>query len=180
MTSYVFDLKPCSRLTLGAVGPPGERTFYIQGIQGRTVVSLVMEKQQAQALANGIDELLTEVDEKFPPDRKLEAVRSDLTLVDPITPRFRVGRLGLGYDSDEDLLVIFVQEMAPEEEEEGAPEPATGRFWATREQMAALSEQTKRVAAAGRPICALCGNPIDPDGHFCPPSNGHAATRILQ
>ena len=69
MASYAFDLKPCSRLTVGAIGPAGQRTFYLQGIQGRQVVSLVIEKQQAQALAVGIDELLEEVEEQYPEDQ---------------------------------------------------------------------------------------------------------------
>ena len=144
MTSYAFDLKPCSRLAIGTVGPPGQRTFYLQGIQGRTVVSLVMEKQQAQALAAGIDELLREIEEKFPPDYRPDPVRSDAALLDPLTPRFRIGRLGLGFEPDEDLMVIFVQEAMPEEET--SREPTAGRFWASREQMAALSEQAKRIA----------------------------------
>ena len=97
----------------------------------------------------------------------------------PISPRFRIGRMGLGYEADDGLLVIFVQELLSEEEA-AQREPAVGRFWASREQMAALSAHIKKLAAAGRPICALCGNPIDPDGHFCPPSNGHASAAILQ
>lgn len=179
MASYEFDLKPCSRLTVNTVGPPGQRTFYLQGTQGGTVVTLIVEKQHAQALAAGIDELIEEVDEKYPPDYQVAPVKHDMSLLDPLIPRFRVGRLGLGYDADEDLLVIFAQELLGEEEEE-TREPAVGRFWASREQMVALSKQATEVTAAGRPICALCGNPIDPDGHFCPPSNGHSATTILQ
>ena len=179
MATYDFDLKPCSRLTIGTVGPAGQRSFYLQGIQGRQMVSLLIEKQQAQALAIGIDELLEEVEKQYPPDREPEQVRSDLPLIDPLTSRFRVGRLGLGYDAEEDLLVIFAQEIL-DEEEAARREPTVGRFWASREQMAALSAQAKRAAAGGRPICALCGNPIDPAGHFCPPSNGHASTTILQ
>jgi uncharacterized repeat protein (TIGR03847 family) len=179
MASYAFDLKPCSRLTVGAIGPAGQRTFYLQGIQGRQVVSLVIEKQQAQALAVGIDELLEEVEEQYPEDRAPELPPSNLALLDPVTPRFRIGRLGLGFEADEDLMVIFAQEMLSEEEA-ASREPSVGRFWASREQMAALSAHVKKLVAAGRPICALCGNPIDPDGHFCPPSNGHASTAILQ
>ena len=53
MATYDFDLKPCSRLTIGTVGPAGQRSFYLQGIQGRQMVSLLIEKQQAQALAIG-------------------------------------------------------------------------------------------------------------------------------
>ena len=179
MATYAFDLKPCSRLTVGAIGPAGQRTFYLQGIQGRQVVSLVLEKQQAQALAVGIDELLEEVEEQYPEDRAPEAPPGNLSLLDPVSPRFRIGRLGLGYEADEDLLVIFAQEMLSEEETQQR-EPAVGRFWASREQMAALSAHVKKLVAAGRPNCALCGNPIDPDGHYCPPSNGHASTTILQ
>ena len=179
MASYDFDLKPCSRLTIGAVGPAGQRTFYLQGIQGRQMVSLLIEKQQAQALAIGIDELLEEVEKQYPLDRAPEQVKRDLPLIDPITSRFRVGRLGLGFEAEDNLMVIFAQEML-DEEEAAQREPAVGRFWASREQMAALSEQAKRASAGGRPICALCGNPIDPDGHFCPPSNGHASATILQ
>ncbi len=179
MASYAFDLKPCSRLTVGAIGPAGQRTFYLQGIQGRQVVSLVIEKQQAQALAAGIDELLDEVEQQYPSDREPDSGPYNLSLLDPVSPRFRIGRLGLGYEADEDLLVIFAQELLTEEEA-ARREPAVGRFWASREQMKALSAHVKKLAAAGRPICALCGNPIDPDGHFCPPSNGHASTTILQ
>ena len=32
----------------------------------------------------------------------------------------------------------------------------------------------ERVIAGGRPICPLCGSPIEPEGHMCPKSNGHA------
>jgi uncharacterized repeat protein (TIGR03847 family) len=179
MASYAFDLKPCSRLTVGAIGPAGQRTFYLQGIKGRQVVSLVIEKQQAQALAIGIDELLEEVEAQYPEDGTPEPPPTNLSLLDPVTPRFRIGRLGLGFEAEDDLMVIFAQEQLSEEEA-AQREPAVGRFWASREQMAALSAHVKKLAAAGRPICALCGNPIDPDGHFCPPSNGHASTTILQ
>lgn len=179
MPSFAFDLKPCSRITIGAVGPPGQRTFYLQGMQGRTVISLIIEKQQAQALAVGIDEMLAEIEQRFPSDREEPPIRRDMSLLDPISPRFRVGRMGLGYDAEEDLLVIFVEELLTEEEA-ARRQPAVGRFWASRDQAAQLSEHAKKVAAAGRPICALCGNPIDPDGHFCPPSNGHNPATILQ
>lgn len=178
MASYAFDLKPCSRITVGAIGPAGQRTFYLQGVQGRTVVSLILEKQHAQALAAGIDELLAEIESKLEVEEEAP-VKRDMALLDPLSPRFRVGRLGLGYDAEEDLVVIFAQELLSEEEA-ARREPAVGRFWATRGQMEALSEHAKKVASAGRPICALCGNPIDPDGHFCPPSNGHNPATILQ
>ncbi len=30
----------------------------------------------------------------------------------------------------------------------------------------AFAKRTHEVVGAGRPICALCGYPIDPDGHI--------------
>jgi uncharacterized repeat protein (TIGR03847 family) len=47
------------------------------------------------------------------------------------------------------------------------------RFWATRDQMAAMGLHVRQVAGQGRPICPLCGQPMDPEGHFCPRQNGH-------
>ena len=31
----------------------------------------------------------------------------------------------------------------------------------------AFAKRTREVVGAGRPMCPLCGNPIDPDGHTC-------------
>ncbi len=56
-------------------------------------------------------------------------------------------------------------------------EPETIRLWASREQMLALSRHGAEVAERGRPTCRFCGNPIDPEGHVCPATNGHRAAR---
>ncbi|HVF19250.1 MAG TPA: DUF3090 family protein, partial [Mycobacteriales bacterium] len=37
----------------------------------------------------------------------------------------------------------------------------------------AFVQRAQRVVAAGRPPCALCGLPLDPEGHVCPRQNGH-------
>ena len=38
---------------------------------------------------------------------------------------------------------------------------------------AETAEEALRICSAGRPLCFLCGQPINPDGHACPRSNGH-------
>jgi uncharacterized repeat protein (TIGR03847 family) len=40
---------------------------------------------------------------------------------------------------------------------------------ATRE----FIDRARRVVAAGRPPCPLCGQPLDPRGHLCPRHNGY-------
>ena len=37
----------------------------------------------------------------------------------------------------------------------------------------AFVERARRVIAAGRPPCPLCGQPLDPSGHVCPRQNGY-------
>jgi len=32
----------------------------------------------------------------------------------------------------------------------------------------AFAKRTHEVVGAGRPLCPLCGTPIDADGHDCP------------
>ncbi|MFQ6015695.1 MAG: DUF3090 domain-containing protein [Anaerolineae bacterium] len=163
-----INLNPVSFITIGTIGSPGQRTFYLQASQKRTVVSLVIEKEHAQALAMAVDELLEELDKEYP--RQEEILDVDMGLLLPVEPQFRVGRLGLGYDEEEDRLIVAAQELIPEEEE--GKTPSVARFWATRAQMRALSRRAKEVVAAGRPLCILCHRPLDPRGHFCPKRNG--------
>ncbi|MBI3942509.1 MAG: DUF3090 domain-containing protein [Chloroflexi bacterium] len=171
MARDVIDLNPVSRITVDAIGSPGRRVFYLQGRQGTTLVTLVCEKEQIRALARSIDELLTDLSRKHP-DLALpkKVLGDDLSLEEPIEPRFRVGQMGLGYDEEQDLLVLVVQELQEEGSEE---QPAVVRLWATRGQMLTLSHKGMETVNAGRPICPLCGRPIDPAGHFCPQRNGH-------
>ena len=111
-------------------------------------------------------------------------------LEEPLDPRWRAGRLSIGFDQDRDLFVLEVEEFQPDLEDldvddprsivpesraasEG-PEPESIRIWASPAQMLALSRHGAEVAARGRPTCQFCGNPIDAEGHACPAMNGHS------
>jgi len=65
------------------------------------------------------------------------------------------------------------EEAAEPEEAEETRDAARARFWATREQMLSLARHGALICAAGRPLCPLCRNPLDPEGHDCPALNGH-------
>jgi uncharacterized repeat protein (TIGR03847 family) len=174
-----YELKPVSRITVGTIGEPGNRTFFLQAAQGRRTISLVIEKEQAMALSMALEQLLTELEERFDlaPARPEGVSGSDLLLESPAEVLFRVGQIGLGYDETSDLVMVAAQELQASDEEPGTglePEPSIVRFWGTRSQMAALGRHAVLTVRGGRPTCALCGKPIDPGGHFCPRSNGHA------
>jgi len=172
MAGEIFEMHPVAHITIEAVGPPGERVFLLQASQGTETLTLKLEKEQAQVLAHSIDQLLHELSERFPrPISGMEEpLASELMLRDPLEPLFAIGQMGLGYDESEDALVLVVQELTSEEESQNA---RIARFWATRGQMQAISRHTLEVVSMGRPICPLCSRPMDPDGHFCPKSNGH-------
>ncbi len=171
--NILYDLNPVSHITVGAIGEPGKRTFFIQGQQGSSIVTLVSEKEQIVALSRGIDEIVERLGVGGQPVSMSE---EEMELAEPVDPIFRIGQLGLGYDQASKLLVLVAYEL-PEEEN-----PATinvVRFWATTEQMRKLARHAAVIVAAGRPLCVLCGRPIDPEGHFCPKRNGHGEKATL-
>ncbi len=176
---YVFDFDAVHHIVADAVGEPGNRTFLLQARQGSRLVTLILEKEQVAALAASVLELLEDVEARYP-DRTTssEVPPQALHLEEPIRPAFRVGQMGLGYDEDLDRVVLVLQALPSREDEPEADLPRA-RFYATRAQMRALSEHALEVVARGRPLCPLCGEPIDPDGHFCPRTNGHAFPLFL-
>jgi uncharacterized repeat protein (TIGR03847 family) len=160
--SSSFEIPEVDHLTTGAIGPPGQRIFYLQARHGAQVVSLRLEKTQVAALVAYLAAMLADM----PPAGDLPAAGMDL--IEPVLAEWVVGSLGVTYDEDADRVVILAEELV-EEGEEGA----SARITATREQVAALSMHGAEAVAAGRPPCPLCGQPLDPEGHTCPRLNGH-------
>jgi hypothetical protein len=145
-----MDLGPVDRITADAIGEPGMRTFFLQARAGEELVTVIVEK---------------------------------LSLEEPVDPRWRVGRLSIGFDDEQDRFLLEIDEFVPEVDEEDdqrsvlPEEPESITLWASREQMLALARHGTTVVARGRPRCQFCGNPMDPEGHVCPATNGHRAPR---
>ena len=172
MSDEMYEFDTVSRITVGAIGEPGRRTFYLQASQGNRTISLKMEKEQAHALAKGIDAILEELEhrEVRPISVREEPSASDLDLEEPVEPAFVVGQIGLAFDQEAAAMVLAVEELPLEED----ARPAVAHFRVSLGQMRALSQRAMEVVARGRPICPLCRRPIDPEGHFCPRGNGHS------
>jgi uncharacterized repeat protein (TIGR03847 family) len=168
-----IDLKPVSHITADAIGQPGKRVFYLQAWQGQRTITVIVEKIQLQSLAVGYEQFLAEIDQRFPdlPEAIAEFDETKMHINPPVDPLFRVGELGLGYEADQDLVVLVVREILAEEQP--AEEARVVRFWCTRSQIRAMCRWGIEVASRGRPICPQCGEPMEPEGHFCPKKNGH-------
>ena len=173
-----FDLEAPDHFTTGAVGPPGQRVFYLQGRERGALVTLKVEKGQVNALSEYIGGLLGRLQKGG-----ADAPESDdVALIEPIEPAWAVASIGVGYDETTERVVIVAQELVEEAEEdqpapESASEPASARFHLTREQAGAFVARARELVRAGRPLCPLCSQPKDPEGHICPRAHGHVVPR---
>ena len=175
MSGQQIDLNPVSRITINAIGQPGQRTFYMQGRSGAQLISLICEKETARALADALQQMLEELKTRFPQGARYMKQLANMDLEEPIAPEFRIGQVSLGYDEDHDQVVVVCHEMLAADIDES--ESSVVRFHCTRAQADALTVHTLEVVSKGRPVCQLCGKPMDADGNvlgFCPRRNGHA------
>jgi uncharacterized repeat protein (TIGR03847 family) len=161
-----FELPDVDKITVGVVGEPGHRTFFLQARAGAQLVTLKMEKQQVGALAQFLGNMLNDLPRPGEPP-------TDLELEEPALAEWAVGTIQLTYDADLDRILLIAEEAIFDEEDNDDRVPSVARFGATREQMAAIAIRGTQLVEAGRPNCPLCGNPIDPAGHACPRTNGH-------
>ncbi len=170
MPEFRYDFDPVDRITTGAIGQPGKRTFYLQARSGQQLLSLVVEKEQVRALAEALEQLLENLSERNPLLSTSEDLLgfANMALEEPVEEAFRIGQLGLGYDDTRDLLVIIAQELTSDEEEEAQ----VVRLTLSREQARALAREGAEAVDKGRKRCPQCGEPMDPAGHFCLKKNG--------
>ena len=170
-----FEIEAPDHFTAGAIGPPGQRVFYLQSREAGSVLTLKVEKEHVRALAEYLGGLLARVKGAPAP------ARGDAEQLEPVEPAWDVGSIAVGYDEPRDRVVVEASELLeePEEEdpqpggEERGPQPAMARFRITRAQAAAFVDRANELMKGGRPSCPICSRPMDPEGHVCPRSNGH-------
>ena len=190
MATVIHSYDPPERFVAGTVGPPGERTFFLQARSGARVTSVALEKQQVSVLAERMDELLDELIRNGEGEGTIPAV-SPVALVDddpleqPIVEEFRAGTMTLAWDATDERIVVEVFPYAEEsvvepgtpEEEIDDPEPEELLVVRLPAGLArAFSKRAQAVVSAGRPPCPFCGGPVDPAGHLCPRANGFRRT----
>ena len=159
MMSTEIEIDPADFITIGTVGPKGQRVFYLQAGKGSQLVSLVIEKEQSWALSEAIRELVDDLDLKMDDSTEQTTYNEEaMDLREPIDPMFRVSQMGLGYDEERDSIVLIAQELVLNQGEEDdtlglsndALEPSVVRIWCSRAQMRALSRHAVGEVKAGR------------------------------
>jgi uncharacterized repeat protein (TIGR03847 family) len=180
----VLEFDPPERFVAGTVGPPGQRTFFLQVSAGSRLASVSLEKQQLSTLADRVNDLLDDFAAGEAGEAASEGLEDTAPLTTPIEDEFRVGTMSLGWDAERRVVIVECHDGQEglEVDEEGEPtlepeqpgtfdtvlrvviEPASARAFARR---------CTKVIAAGRPPCPFCGGPLDPTGHICPRANGY-------
>jgi uncharacterized repeat protein (TIGR03847 family) len=154
-----FDFPNPDKVMVGVRGEVGARLFLFQVREGRRLVIVKCEKIQLAALAEWIGQVLAELGRPghLPDDFTLEAEYE----VD-----FTAGDIAVSIDEEAQAIDVSMESIE---------EDSTLSVRLTREWAAGLAIAIVRLVEAGRPLCPLCGGPLDPKGHDCPRTNGHRA-----
>jgi uncharacterized repeat protein (TIGR03847 family) len=178
----VHDFDPADRFVTGTVGPAGQRTFYLQATEGARVVTVAVEKQQVEILADRINDVLDQLApaEAVEPGQPGGAAEDTDPLATPFDEDWRVQTLSLAWDEDRQHLVIEAHDHDPDELEDDADPPEVGplgrnslRVTLAPAEARAFARRSTALVNAGRPPCPFCGGPLDPTGHICPRANGY-------
>jgi uncharacterized repeat protein (TIGR03847 family) len=180
MARAIHVFRTPDRFVAGTVGEPGNRTFYLQAVHDNRVISVMLEKQQVEMLAERVGALLVEINRRFgtplPPDGEVEDLNP---LTSPVDAEFRVGTMGLGWDAEAQSVVVELLAVSDieydasvilDDSEDG---PDAVRVFLSPDSARQFATRSQRVISAGRPPCPLCDEPLDPEGHFCVRTNGY-------
>ncbi len=180
MSRIIYEYDPVERFVCGTVGEPGDRAFFIQARTGPRLTSVSLEKLQAAALGDRVGVMIKEIKRANPLISYDRANPDTEPLEQPIFEEFRVGVIGLSFDTETERVLVELQciteaqseeEELVEDEEEDAPDLL--RVSLTLSQAEGFAKRTSAVIGAGRLPCPFCGIPIDPSGHLCPRANGY-------
>ena len=150
------------RFLAGAIGKPGKRTFYLFIESAGVPVWFKCEKGQVAAL--GEQGFMHASNLGLAPDEDMiEEMGEFPSPTRPQDVKLRIRSMALGIESPERLTMLI----------EGVEEDETISFTISAQQLLLVSLLSLKAVHAGRKECPKCLLPEDPEGHYCPSSNGH-------
>lgn len=152
---YVFDGP--DRIMVGTRGEVGSRLFLLQARQGRRLVVVKVEKLQLAALAEWLGQVMGDL-------ARPGHLPEDLSLEPEYEADFAAGDIAVALNESAGIIEVSIESVDEDDELE---------LTLTVEWAGALAIAITRLVEAGRPLCPLCGGPLEPDGHDCPRTNGH-------
>jgi uncharacterized repeat protein (TIGR03847 family) len=181
MSAQVLLFENPERFTVGTVGQPGERTFFIQAQSGARLISVSLEKTQVQVLADRLLDTIREIKQSDSTFSMVRLPKDDAALATPIEEEFRVGVIGLAFDAGKALIQIDMQavnenlDVDPDsiDVDDLSGDQDILRVLISPSEADRFAKRAAVVVGAGRQPCPFCGGPIDLKGHLCPRANGY-------
>ena len=200
MARRIFVFDDPDRFVAGTIGPPGQRVFFLQAVEGRRVTSVSLEKVQVALLADRVAAIVAELQERGVPGA--EGIAADPVpgdderpLDEPLRDAFRAGTLTISWDGEESEVTIEARSQAgrrgrrrrgrrrttrttTDDDDDDVPDDAPEGPDVLRVRLSAamalgFARRAARLVASGRPACPFCGQPLNPEGHVCVRSNGY-------
>jgi uncharacterized repeat protein (TIGR03847 family) len=187
MSRRIIDLDTPERFATGAVGDPGDPSYFLQAVQGGHVTTVQLEREQVAVLADRVLAVIDEVERRglVAMDAGPAGAPDVRPLVQPVHEEFRVGTMVIAWDEDVDQIVVEARSMTfdagagemalrdgDEIEEDDIPDdapigPDVLRVHLTPFMAQQFARRANRVVAGGRPTCPYCGAALEATGHFC-------------
>jgi uncharacterized repeat protein (TIGR03847 family) len=180
----ITELGPVEILGTEAIGQPGQRRFRLFALVRDISVAMWMEKEQLSNLSLALDRILAQLTEGGMLRIEAQAEPQPTLIGAPASfPQkpsfeFQVGQLRISYDERRNLLVLIGVPLEVVIERGQEPqvilrEEDTLSFNFTLLQAQELSRAITVLVTSGRPVCPLCGTPLDGGPHACIRQNGH-------
>ncbi len=187
MTRRIIDFHMPDRFAPGSIGESGERTFFLQAVQGARITTVMLEKEQVAVLADRVLAVIDEVERRglAAIDAGPAGIPDDRPPEQPLAEEFRVGTLVISWDEDIDRLVVearsmtfdagagesAVREDADLDDDDIPDEAPIGpdvlRVRLTPFMAQQFARRATSVVAGGQPTCPFCGAVLERSGHFC-------------
>ena len=104
----------------GTIGQPGNRTFYLQARRAGQIVSVVLEKVQVAVLAERLGVLLDELESRGLTTPVESGPAETSALEEPLNEAFRATTLTLGWDGDNEQILIEARAAGEDDEDDDA------------------------------------------------------------
>jgi uncharacterized repeat protein (TIGR03847 family) len=177
MPRIIYRHEEVSRFIVSAIGQPGEREFFLQVKSMDGINTIAVEKEQVRALAEQIENLITELRRSGLVDkRNLTApakIDSD-PLEIPIESDFQLGVASIAWKNE--VIEITLQAISSDDlilldDLDDGPDLVIVKL--SIEIAKGFCQRADDLVKKGRSACPFCGLPINISGHLCPRANGY-------
>lgn len=180
MDRRIFKFEKPARCIIGAIGSYPDQSYFLQVSDAGKDVTVQLDFRQVRLIGKRINQLLDSVAAhmNIPVASKVKKASDQGPLHMPVDSEFLVGSIGLGWDMESLSLVIEVLDftslpVTAEMMMQDGEGPDTLRISLTSAAARQFACRALEVYAAGRPLCPLCGEPLDEEGHICARLNGY-------